>query len=154
MQQKDKIKLGISCVLIIVLLFTINNASKAIRKAKKARKKTLRSTILSEEKVDTAGRSQYKISVQSPSYKLLEEETKDLALERDPFSATRIAKTKESSTELSITGILWDKETPKAIINGVIVEIGERVGVNTIVDIKQDRVILYDGSDYFELKLE
>ena len=154
MQQKDKIKLGISCVLIIVLLFSMKNASKAIRKARRLRKKTLHSTVLTEDK-DAAGEaSQYKISAQSPSYKMQEAETKDLALERDPFSAARIAKAEESSTDLTITGIVWDKETPKAIINGLIVEIGERLGANTIADIKQDRVILYDGSDYFELKLE
>ena len=154
MQQKDLTKLVIFCVLISVLLFTANNARKAIRKTKKLRRKTLHSSVLVEQKDDTVGASQYKISAQSPSYKMLEDETKDLALKRDPFSAARIAKTEESPGELRITGILWDEEVPKAIINGLIVEIGEKLGANTIADIKQDRVILYDGSDYFELKLE
>lgn len=53
-----------------------------------------------------------------------------------------------------LSGILWDKESPKAIINNNIVGIGDKVDGNTLVDIRQDRVILNDGTKNFELLLE
>lgn len=53
-----------------------------------------------------------------------------------------------------LTGILWDNRSPKAIIDDSIVGIGDKWGNNTVVDIKQDRVILNDGARDFELKLE
>ena len=56
-------------------------------------------------------------------------------------------------TGLSLNGIVWDEENPKAIINGAIIGIGDKLGVNTIVDIKKDRVILNDGAADFELIL-
>ena len=48
---------------------------------------------------------------------------------------------------------MWDKEKPIAIINGEIIKVGDNVGGNIVVDIKQDRVILNDGAKDFELKL-
>lgn len=53
-----------------------------------------------------------------------------------------------------LSGILWDAQAPKAIISGNIVAVGDKVGGNTVVEIKQDRVILSDGAAYIELKLE
>lgn len=46
---------------------------------------------------------------------------------------------------------MWDKEKPLAIINDAIVKIGDKVSGNIIVDIKQDKVILNDGTNDFEL---
>lgn len=69
---------------------------------------------------------------------------------RDSFSAAPIM----TFGGVALEGILWDKERPMAIINDTIREIGDKVGINTIVDIKQDRVILNDGSKDFELKLD
>ena len=153
MNKKDKIKFAIIAVLVIVLLFAINNAGKAIRKAKKLRRKTLRSTILKEEE-------SYKIPAEIQRdqakgiYERLEEETKDLALQRDPFTRGRILRTKLSAPDLNLTGMLWDKQIPKVIINNEIFGVGDKVGPNTIVDIEQDRVILNDGSRDFELKFK
>jgi len=70
---------------------------------------------------------------------------------RDPFSA--------SSTPIkgyggpTLDGIMWDKKNPMAIINNNIVKIGDTVSGNTVVDIKQDKVILNDGSKDIELLL-
>lgn len=69
---------------------------------------------------------------------------------RNPFSLTPI---KGYGAPILI-GIMWDKENSIAIINGNIVKIGDKVSENTIVDIKQDKVIFNDGSKNFELKLE
>ena len=55
---------------------------------------------------------------------------------------------------VDLTGILWDKDRPLAIIDGEIVKKGVYVGDKTIVDIKRDRVILSDGKILTELKLK
>jgi len=67
---------------------------------------------------------------------------------RNPFLA------KSVSAISGLTGILWDEKQPKAIIGDAVVGIGEKVGSNTVVDIKPDKVILSDGTKNFELKLE
>lgn len=70
---------------------------------------------------------------------------------RDPFS-TSPAPIKGYGG-LTLEGIIWDKENPMAIINDNIVKIGDKVSGNTVVDIKQDKVILNDGTKDFELRL-
>ncbi|MDI6758204.1 MAG: hypothetical protein QMD94_00795 [Candidatus Omnitrophota bacterium] len=54
---------------------------------------------------------------------------------------------------LRLVGIIWDKKGSLAIINNDIVKIGDKIGAVTVVDIKQDRVILNDGSRNIELIL-
>jgi len=70
---------------------------------------------------------------------------------RNPFVQKESPKVK--ITKLSLNGILWDDVNPKAIIGDDIVGIGDKVGSNTVVDIKEDYVILNDGTADFELKL-
>ncbi|MFH1504664.1 MAG: hypothetical protein ABIH08_04695 [Candidatus Omnitrophota bacterium] len=69
----------------------------------------------------------------------------------DPFNPVFNEKAIVSSTGLS--GIIWDEQNPKAIINGEIIGIGEEIGSNKIIKIEQNKVILSDGSSEFELKL-
>lgn len=68
----------------------------------------------------------------------------------NPFILQLSSKT---ITKLILNGIVWDKVTPRAIISNDIVRIGDKIGNNTVVDIKQDRVILNDGTSNFELRL-
>lgn len=71
---------------------------------------------------------------------------------RDPFSPQ--AQPIRVSAGPILNGIMWDKEKPLAIINDIIVKVGDRIGLNLVVDIKQDKVILNDGTRDFELRLE
>ena len=57
------------------------------------------------------------------------------------------------SKALMIEGIVWDEENPKAIINGNIFGIGDKVGVNVIVDIDQNSVIIKGESEDVKLFL-
>lgn len=70
---------------------------------------------------------------------------------RNPFAAREV--TVKVAPQLTLSGIMWDEENPKAIINNNMVGIGDKVGPNTVVDIKKDRVILNDGTADFELRL-
>ncbi|MFC1646610.1 hypothetical protein ACFL2Y_05500 [Candidatus Omnitrophota bacterium] len=68
---------------------------------------------------------------------------------RSPFTLKKVV-----DKTIRLNGIVWDEHIPKAIINDYIVGIGDTIGENTVVDIKQDRVILSDGTRTFELRLE
>lgn len=71
---------------------------------------------------------------------------------RNPFVPKR-ASAKKVVTKFILNGIMWDKENPLAIINDEVVKIGAKIGENTVVDIKEDGVILNDGINNFELRL-
>ncbi|MCX5699526.1 MAG: hypothetical protein NTX01_07495 [Candidatus Omnitrophica bacterium] len=70
---------------------------------------------------------------------------------RDPFLASSAPI--KGYGGLVLSGITWDKENPMAVISDNIVKIGDKVSANTVVDIKQDKVILNDGAKDFELRL-
>jgi len=70
---------------------------------------------------------------------------------RNPFSISGIPIRRLGA--LTINGILWDKKNPLAIINEEIVKVGDKIYGNTVVGIKQDRVILNDGSKDTEFLL-
>ncbi len=75
-------------------------------------------------------------------------QTKFVSWGRNPFAPRGSA-----IKNLLLNGILWDKEKPMAIINDTTVSIGDKIDGNTIIDIKEDRVILNDGTGNIELKL-
>ncbi|MDP3731698.1 MAG: hypothetical protein Q8R31_01530 [Candidatus Omnitrophota bacterium] len=70
---------------------------------------------------------------------------------RNPFSISGAPIRRLGA--LTINGILWDKKNPLAIINEEIVKVGDKIDGNTVVGIKQDRVILNDGSKDTEFLL-
>jgi len=71
---------------------------------------------------------------------------------RNPFVPKKMPVKAVSTLKLS--GIVWDEKAPKALINGSIMEAGDRVDANTvIVEIRENYVILNDGVSDFELRL-
>ncbi len=146
MRQKDLIELGITGILVIVLIVAFGNA------AKKAHSRIVKNTEVvnlnsvapvKEERIDSRS-----------LYKVLEDEAKSMELKRDPFTTAPIISEKNMQSGFALTGILWDKVKPMAIIDGDVVKKGGRVGNKVVVDIKKDRVILSDGQDLFEVRLE
>ena len=71
----------------------------------------------------------------------------------DPFSPIT-GKREIIEDKTGLQGISWDEEQPLAIIDGVIVGVGDRVSGREVVKIEKDRVILDDGEKYFELRLK
>lgn len=71
----------------------------------------------------------------------------------DPFNPVfdKIAKPKQET--LTVNGIVWDKEHPMVIINNEIIGVGDKIDGNTVVEIKENSVILNDGMRDFELGL-
>ncbi|MFH1771500.1 MAG: hypothetical protein ABH872_01675 [Candidatus Omnitrophota bacterium] len=69
---------------------------------------------------------------------------------RNPFM---LRPDKQRPPAVKLMGIIWDKE-PKAVLNGNLLGIGETINKVTIIDIKEDSVILNDGLKDFELYIE
>lgn len=147
MRPKDLIQLGITGVLTFVLIFALGNASKKsrIRNSKNALPKAVDLSAVSANRVK---------KTESSLYDTLEQLSGSIELKRDPFTAALIISEKGLHSEISLTGILWDKLRPLAIVNGNVVKKGEQVGNKTIMDIKQDRVVLTDGQILSEIMLE
>ena len=57
------------------------------------------------------------------------------------------------SLKLTLNGIIWNAKNPRALINNAILSKGDKIGANTIVDIKQKSVVLNDGTKDFEIRL-
>lgn len=55
---------------------------------------------------------------------------------------------------ITLKGILWNKNKPKAMINDYTVSEGDKIEGNKVVRIKEDSVILNNGSADFEVKLK
>jgi len=151
MRKKYLIQLGITGILVIVLIFALGNAFKKSRRLPLQDSKDVLS-----KKVDLAGiaANQAKGSEGRGLYGMLEQQAKLIDLKRDPFTAVPIVIEKNMQSGVNLTGILWDKDKPLAIIDGNVVKKGNRVGDKQVVDIKRDRIILSDGGELFEVKLK
>ena len=144
MGQKDKIQLVITAGLIIIMVIILSHSFNG--------KKPI------SQSLDNAGLTQ----ANNPSpqegketglYARLELEADKLDLKRDPFTKMAMASS-EGPQPLYLKGIFYDENNVSALINDEIVEIGSKIGENVVVDIKKDRVILNDGKQNFELKME
>jgi hypothetical protein len=142
--NKNKAKLVITAVLIIILILAAPGAFRAQRK-----RKANQNAIFSSGRPVT--RDEFGIS----HFQKLLEETRNLKVERDPFSRGQAhSSSAKDISMLGLSGIIWDKKNPKAIISGKIVGIGSKVKNNLVVEIKPNSVILNDGEKDFEIILK
>jgi len=150
MRKKDLFEIIITALLLVVLVIV---GIRALRKAflrnagRKVGAESGQSLSLSGKQPSAAGENKN-------FYNFLEQQSASIELKRDPFTAAPIAAEKDLRAEFTLTGILWDKDKPLAIINDEVVKVGERVGNKMVVDIKKDRVTLSDGVALSELRLE
>lgn len=77
--------------------------------------------------------------------------TKFTSWSRSPFIPKEIPGTPSSG--LNLKGIMWNEKNPKAMIGDAILGKGDKIGDNTVVEVKKDRIILNDGVQNFEIKL-
>ncbi len=138
MEKKDKIQLGITGVLVIVLVFFLIRAFEKRKPPPSVKTKEL-----------VTGQS----VKQSGLYAQLEQEIKKMDFKRDPFSQQALSDLEESQS-LHLSGILWDEANPTAIINDEIVAVGGEINGKKIVEIKKDKVILEADGQTTELGLE
>jgi hypothetical protein len=150
MRKKDLIQLSITGALVIVLAFAWANASKKLQRRHLQNSGVALPQVTGSSVVPAVSADNQMDNL----YNLLEQQSKAIELKRDPFTAAPIISEKSLHSEIALTGILWDKVKPLAIIDGNVVKKGQRVGNKTIMDIKQDRVILSDGQVLSEIRLE
>ncbi len=143
MRRKDLIELGVTGILLAVLISAFVHAAK-----------NPAGRSLAPETVDLSGIGPADAPGAANLYNLLEQEAKSFDLKRDPFTAAPIITEKNTQPGLALTGILWDKIKPLAIIDGEVVKKGDRIADKAVVDIKRDSVILSDGQEFIEIKLE
>lgn len=148
MRQKDLIQLSITGFLVIVLIFAFGNASK------KAHSRNLKDTKPKVADLAAISVNQANKSEGKSLYSMLEQQAESIELKRDPFTAAPIVSMEKSSSGVLLEGIVYDKANPMALINNQVVKIGSRVGINTVINIKQNSVILNDGTKDFELRLK
>ncbi|MFH1799049.1 MAG: hypothetical protein ABH844_06940 [Candidatus Omnitrophota bacterium] len=72
----------------------------------------------------------------------------------DPFEPIFQGVVKTDPKILALEGIVSQGRGLRAVINGEVVNVGDKVGLgNVVIDIKDDRVILSNDAEYFEIKL-
>ena len=72
---------------------------------------------------------------------------------RDPFTPPQALATSIKAVNLTLKGILWDENRPKAIVNEKTVLEGDTIYGYTVVEIKQHSVILKTGEKSIELQV-
>lgn len=161
MEKKEQIKSGITAVLIVIFVFALNYSRESIKRINARRQKAGGPAALTNGKGNgqNVPGSEASVTPSPPAgekdiYGYLEQQAKGLKLKKDPFSPEpRLPETKDAPLILDLSGIVWEEESPKAIINGNIVTAGDMVGTSKVIEIKQDRVIMSDGITMFELKI-
>ena len=78
-------------------------------------------------------------------------EERQLVLQLSELQAQQ--KNLASRAGLSLTGIILG-DTPTAVINDMVLKTGDEIAGKKIVQIREDSVIISDGQEVVELKLE
>ncbi|UCG35820.1 MAG: hypothetical protein JSW17_03215 [Candidatus Omnitrophota bacterium] len=162
MTEKDKKNLIIVGVLIAVLIFMIANATKRVKRAKGriARSKSVASARESKKgkRAELPEGAIVEVSKARPSaaniFSRLDMEAESISLKRDPFSMRTISVEEEiASHGVRLSGILWDKRSPRAVINDEIVSVGDKFNDYTVSAIEKDKVILSEEEGSITLRL-
>ena len=74
--------------------------------------------------------------------------SQQVAWGRDPFLRGR---TTDATSDLTLSGILWDANQPMAIINGQTLHVGDHLEGYRVTEITQDRVSVSDGTQILQL---
>lgn len=157
-QKKELMELAATVFLIIVLILVVVRAAARVGNAKRPRSsrpaqvvKQAKPQVRKSGTLGTAAPQGGTLGTAADLWKKLQEDGKALKMKRDPFTGISFVPLQKSET---LSGILWSKEHPMAIIDEAIVKVGDKIGVNTVTHIKQDSVILNDGVKETQLRLE
>ena len=143
--KKNTVETVVTAALVIILLF-------AVASLFERQKNAVGKTKITKPKISAQQNQKANITPAAPNLKDLEARSKALTWGADPFTY-RPAHPNGAVGDLKLDGVVWDKQSPKAIVSGMIVGVGEKVGEYTIVGITPDSVILSDGIKEIELKL-
>jgi len=149
--DKKRIQLIITSILVVIFIFTWARTFKFLKK-KKTPKPSPAVSVPSLPTPAKISSTLSEVGVSLNKDKAKWEADRKLEWGRCPFSGKIYTVEKGEAVDLNLSGIIWDEERPLALINNRVVGIGDKIGISTVVDITQDRVILNDGRKNFHLK--
>jgi hypothetical protein len=160
MNNKAKKQVIITAILAVVLIFVGNNTISEIKKKRGANvAKPLSKVIASKGALLKASpglvREDFAQAEKAKeNLAKLEEEARSLKLKRDVFiQAPAVSAEEISPSDLTLYGIIWDKDNPIAIINEEILKSGDKIGTSTVAKIEENCVVLNDGTRDYKLNL-
>lgn len=92
-------------------------------------------------------------SVSMPGHKAKVIKYKDIKWGIDPFYPTETNAGSYGIGGLILTGIMWDKDNPLAIINDNVVKTGDKLNEFTVTEINKKNVALEKDGDAYTLEL-
>jgi len=158
MDNKTKIEIAITCVMVLALILILINSLRVIFKSKKANggapyisagafKEIVKRDVMAVKDVkQVSGVDRYQEAMQA----------EDVILwGRDPFSEkSALAGGDLAISEIKLEGILFHYgNVPRAVINGEMVGEGDKIESFTVNKISKDAVILNDGEKDYKLQL-
>lgn len=142
MLKKNQIEMIVTVVLGVALLALAIEKFVPRQQSVSGAKAAAVSNAKSQTETDSSG----------PLYVILYQATKDFIFRRDPFNPPPLVSL-DGPVKFVLMGIAWDPQTPRAIINNAIVQIGSTIADHVVVDIQENKVILNDGSSDLELTI-
>ena len=140
--KKRRMEIILILFLIAIFVLLISRAVLMFNRAHRAKPKA---------PVGLLGRE---VGNQPDTFNKIQQDEK-LEWSRDPFSGKiYVDKNGTSEIDLSLSGILWDEKTPRALIGNEIVKQGSMIGKYMVVRIDKNRVILNDGTKDMELTIK
>ena len=143
--NKSRVKLIVTAVLIIVFIFVWANTIKVIQKRRGGGKKQ----AISSKRLVVVQPSK---SAGVPLIEVIYEEDDGMEWIRCPFCGKLYID--GGGGVIALSGILWDVKDSKAVINGEIVGIGDEINKYSVVDIDRNSVVLNNGTKDIEISLE
>ena len=138
-----RIKLIITIILSLIFIFSWAKTFKVMQKRFWGGKK--------KEAIPNVQAPRQTSKIAKTLFKTIDEND-DLEWIRCPFYGKRYID--GASGIVTLSGILWNDETPKAVINGEIVGLRDKVNKYTVINILKSSVILNDGTKNVEILLE
>lgn len=155
MRKKDKIELGITVVLGVVLLVASLLLFQKMKTRQGPRPAVSSPTAktVSRAKGPSHGKILHRKKVDGEKFiNRFNLVTAALPLERDPFTAGQ-AKARDAKAVLPLNGILWDPTNPVAVVGTDFLKEGDSVDRFKIVKIHPTKVVFQDGGTQFEVSL-
>ncbi|MFH1354972.1 MAG: hypothetical protein ABIH19_02355 [Candidatus Omnitrophota bacterium] len=141
--DKKRIEIIITSALVLVFVLVWARTIKVMKKRKTPKPKLASSLIVPQS-----------ASLAQPTASGVQDITPEEVLSwgKCPFSG-KVYSSVEKTSGVELSGIIWDEETPMAVINDKILLVGESIGQNTVLSIEKEKVTLSDGSKNTELRL-
>ncbi|MFC1806990.1 hypothetical protein ACFL0T_01290 [Candidatus Omnitrophota bacterium] len=150
LDNKSKIEIAATTIFILIFIIILSRNIKFIKgKPKKSARPVPKITDINSADVSLDGlKSLAKKKPKDYSDEIYSGD--DIGWGVDPFYHSGLI---DDTSGARLEGIVWDPQRPQAIINGTVVEAGDSIGQNKVLEIREDFVIINDGKESRELRV-